>query len=91
MYAKVGIWEDIVREKMPHAHFLKQEDQAAVEQLGQQSDLPLFSTNITVETIPARRKNRINIPFSDPEARITFHLVYRKADEKRFRRFLSLL
>ena len=91
MYAKVGIWEDIVREKMPHAHFFKQEDQAAVEQLGQQSDLPLFSTNITIETIPARRKNRLNIPFSDPEAKIAFHLVYRKADEKRFRRFLSLL
>lgn len=91
MYAKVGIWEQIVRSKMPHARFLKQEDLDAVGELASNSDLPLFSSNITIEELPSRKNNRVNIPFSDKEAQITFYIIYTKENAKRFNHFITTL
>jgi DNA-binding transcriptional LysR family regulator len=91
MYAKVGIWEQIIRKKMPHARFFKQEDLDAVGELAGNSDLPMFSTNITMKEIPSRKKNRVNIPFSDDEASVTFYLVYAKKDAPRFRQLIHIL
>lgn len=82
MYAHVGFWEDIVREKMPHGKFFKQEDLDAVGELANSSDLPSFSSDITLRMIPSRRNNRINIPFSDPESRVTYYLIALKKTEK---------
>lgn len=86
MYAKVGIWEQIVRNQMPKARFFKQEELDTVGELASSSDLPMFSTNITMEEIPSRVKNRINIPFSDKDAEITFCLLYTKENANRFKR-----
>ncbi len=91
MYAKVGVWEQIVRNKMPNARFLKQEYLDAVGELANSSDLPSFSTNITMEELPSRKTNRVNIPFSDKEAQITFYLIYLKENTARFKRFLSTI
>lgn len=84
MYARVGVWEDIVREKMPNSIFYKQEDIDAVGALAAASELPGFTTDITQRIMPSRRNNRVNIPFSDPEAYMQFYLVCRDADTKRF-------
>lgn len=89
MYAHVGVWEDIVRTKMTRAKFYKQEDIEAVGELANNSDLPSFSTNITLEELPSRKNVRINIPFSDEEATITFYIVCTKENFKRFRNFLK--
>jgi hypothetical protein len=89
MYAHVGVWEDIVRAKMPHAKFYKQEDVEAVGELASNSDLPSFSTNITLEELPSRQNNRINILFSDEEPTITFYIVCSKENFKHFQRFLK--
>jgi DNA-binding transcriptional LysR family regulator len=89
MYAHVGVWEEIVRTKMPHAKFYKQEDIEAVGELANNSDLPSFSTNITLEELSSRQNNRINIPFSDEEATITFYIACTKENKKRYQRFLN--
>ena len=89
MYAHVGVWEDIVRTKMPHAKFYKQEDIEAVGELANNSDLPSFSTNITLEELSSRQNNRINVPFSNEEATIKFYIVCIKENFKRFQRFLK--
>lgn len=91
MYSKVGVWEQVVRSKMPYARFFKQEDIDAVGELASNSDFPLFSSNITMEEIPSRKKNRINIPFSDKEAQITFYLIYAKENIERFKQFITSL
>ncbi len=89
MYAHVGVWEDIVRTKMPRAKFYKQEDIEAVGDLASNSDLPSFSTNVTLAELRSRQNNRVNIPFSDEEAMMTFYIVCKKVDLKRFQRFLT--
>lgn len=91
MYAYVGFWEDVVREKMPHGKFFKQEDLDAVGELANSSDLPSFSSDVTLRMIPSRRNNRINIPFSDPESRVTYYLIALKKTAKLLRPFLSNL
>lgn len=80
MYAHVGFWEDIVREKMPHAVFFKQETMDAVGELAKYSDLPSFSSDITLEVNASRQNDRINIPFSDPESRVDFYLICLKSE-----------
>lgn len=75
MYAHVGFWEDIVRSKMPHSRFYKQEDLDAVGELAQYSDLPSFASDITMRIIKSRQKDRVNIPFSDLESRVTYYLI----------------
>lgn len=76
MYAHVGFWEDIVRKKMPHAKFFKQEDMDAVGELTRFSDLPSFASDITLQTMASRRNDRVNIPFSDPESLASYYLIY---------------
>lgn len=91
MYAHVGVWEDVVRTKMPHAKFYKQEDMEAVGDLASNSDLPSFSTNVTLAELRSRQNNRVNIPFTDREATITFYVVCKKTDFQRFQRFLNII
>lgn len=84
MYAHVGLWEDIVKEKMPHSKFYKQEDIDAVGELARSSDLPSFSTDISQKIMTSRDNGRINIPLSDNEAKSDFYLIYHKRDRKIF-------
>ncbi len=91
MYADVGFWEDIVRQKMPHAKFFKQENLDAVNELSRSSDLPSFSTDITQKIYPERRIERENIPFSDPEAFAQYYIVCLKENRKRLSALFRLL
>lgn len=91
MYAQVGVWEQVVHSKMPHAKFFKQEDLEAVDEITGNSSLPSFASNININELPSRQNNRINIPFSDKEATITFYLACLKKDEKRFKRLLRTI
>lgn len=80
MYAHVGFWEEIVREKMPHAKFFKQEDMDAVTELVRFSDLPSFVSDITLKRMSPRQNDRIYLPFSDPESYATYYLVCHAKD-----------
>lgn len=84
MYAHVGFWEDIVRQKMPHSKFFLQADLDAVGELAQYSDLPSFSSDITRKTARHRTSGRIHVPFSDPESFVTYYLICRQKDRKRW-------
>ena len=89
MYAHVGFWENIVREKMPNAVFFKQETIDAVGELARYSDLPSFSSDITLEMNATRQNDRINIPFSDPESRADFYLICLKSEYSKWKRLFS--
>lgn len=82
-YAKVGFWEDIIRQKMPHAKFFMQDDLDAVGELALSSDLPSFSSDITLRVMKSSYNNRINIPFSDPEAYVQYYLICMKKNKNR--------
>jgi DNA-binding transcriptional LysR family regulator len=91
MYAYVGIWDGIVRQKMPHSKFFVQEDMDAVGELARYSDLPSFSTDITMKTMESRQNGRVNIPFSDEESRIQYYLICRKKNEKKLQLLLRTI
>lgn len=80
MYAQTGIWDELMRRKMPHATFYRQENMDAVGDLAKFSSLPSFSTSISQKSLPSRQNGRINIPFSDTESCIDFYCIC-KAEE----------
>jgi DNA-binding transcriptional LysR family regulator len=77
MYAHVGFWDTVVRAKMPHSKFFLQNDLDAVGELARYSDLPSFSSDITQNAMPSRQNGRVNVPFSDPESKVTYYLICR--------------
>ena len=89
MYAQVGFWEQIVREKMPRSKFYLQSDMEAVGELARYSDLPSFSTDVTQRVMASRRDGRVNVPFSDAEAEAEYYLVYPHEDAGKWERLLS--
>lgn len=91
MYSEVGFWENVVREKMPHSAFFKQESIDAVGELARYSDLPTFTTDISMKNLPSRQNNRINIPFSDSESTATFYLICKTDHYTNFKKlFLNI-
>jgi DNA-binding transcriptional LysR family regulator len=90
MLADVGIWNEVAARMMPHAHFLKQESLEDVSTIIHSSELPSFASSITIHEIPSRRE-RINIPFTDPEADIVFYAAYLKKNTEKLSALLSIL
>lgn len=78
---RLGFWDDMCREKMPASRFLVQTDQFTMQELIRESSLPCFVTDVA-EYDEKIYGNRIVIPISDQEAKITFHIVYDGTDKK---------
>ncbi len=74
MASNVGIWEGLVREKMPSSTFLMQENTDSLKQVAESSSISGFSTDITLRVL-GRRGNRLSIPFSDAEAYMDFYCI----------------
>ncbi len=91
MYAHVGSWEDIVRTKMPHSKFFLQPDMEALGELARYSDLPSFTTDITLKRMETRQNGRVNIPFSDPESFAEFYLVCTLDNQPKWKRLFQSL
>jgi DNA-binding transcriptional LysR family regulator len=85
MYAHVGFWDGVVREKMPHSKFFLQNDLDAVGELARYSDLPSFASDITQKNLTSRLNGRVNVPFSDPESQVTYYLICRKNQMDRWK------
>lgn len=89
MYAHVGFWEKIVREKMPESRFFLQEDIDAVGELGKFSKLPHFSSDITIQAMPSRRNGRVHVPFSDPESHVCYYLACLEQNREKYTQWVS--
>lgn len=74
--SRLGFWDDLCRKMMPSSRFLVQTDPFAMQELIRESSLPSFVTDISRERNKEVLEKRIEIPISDPEAKITFYLVF---------------
>ena len=74
LYADIGFWSHLPREKMPHSRFLVQNERFALDELVASSVLPCFVSDITMET-DGKPENRLIIPIRDPEASVTYYTV----------------
>lgn len=89
MHAHVGFWENIVRQKMPNAKFFLQDDIEAVGELQRSSDLPSFSTDISLRVLKSRQNNRVSVPFQDTDAFVTYYLICSTKNKHKLSALLS--
>lgn len=73
LYADLGVWERLRREKMEGVHFIVQKERDAFADLITASALPNFTTNLTRRLSPPPMERR-EIPVLDEEASIDFYL-----------------
>ena len=96
MLSEVGVWDKLVRENMPDSSFLIQNDQNALGELIEASNLPNFATDITIRAyenmqIPSRDlSDRVLIPISDESATMDFYIVANKDLPSRYKSILGV-
>lgn len=74
---EIGFWTGLCRQKMPDSKFLIQADEFAFRALVRESFLPCFTTNLA-RNMESDLQGRKKIPITDPEANVTYHILYRK-------------
>ena len=74
---ELGFWDTLCREKMPSSRFLVQPEAEVFYELIRASSLPCFTTDYmqAQNTFP----ERVNIPLSDEEAKVTFYMVKKQS------------
>ena len=77
LFNPIGIWKDIVLEKIPNMNFLIQSDRIIYQELAEMQNLLHFRSNFTLER-EDNFKNNISIPIADKEAKMTFYCVCKK-------------
>ena len=83
LYSKIGIWYPMHLETQPHTHFILQDNREVFMDLTQNSTLPAFISNLSIEK-DGKPANRKIIPIFDKEATNTFYLVCKKKNKKLF-------
>lgn len=82
LFQEVGFWKDIVDKKLPDSRFLIQNERYSLMELIENSVMPAFTTDLASQYgIP---KNRISIPITDPEVNVSYYLVCKEENRKRF-------
>lgn len=87
LMSDVGFWYDMTLRKMPHSRFLVQNDRYTFNELVSASVLPSFSTDLGKEYL-GENADRVDIPITDDEAKVTYYLVCLKKNKKQFERLM---
>ena len=77
----IGFWSDLVRAKMPDSRFLVQTERYSLNELIENSLLPCFATDCSIES--RLLSGRVTIPISDKEANVSYYLVARREYQKK--------
>lgn len=77
LFSNIGFWAEIVRNKMPDSRFLLQSERYTFEELIENSVLPCFVTDITLEGVSGG-DSRVAVPISDREVNVTYYLTCKK-------------
>ncbi|MCC8061103.1 MAG: LysR family transcriptional regulator [Clostridiales bacterium] len=72
----IGFWSDLCHKTMPASRFLVQTDEFEFRELAKTSTLPYFVTNLASDADFVKR--RVIIPISNPEANVTFNMIFRQ-------------
>ena len=74
MAAEVGVWDSIVRDRMPSSKFLLQNDLDALSEISRASSIAGFVTDITLSVL-GDRGDRIPVRFADDDATIDYYCI----------------
>ena len=81
LYSRIGVWYPMHLETQPHTHFILQDNREVFMDLTQNSTLPTFISDLSIER-DGKPDNRKIIPIIDKEATNTFYLVCKKKNKK---------
>ena len=81
LYSKIGVWYPMHLETQPHTHFILQDNREVFMDLTQNSTLPTFISDLSIER-DGNPDNRKIIPIIDKEATNSFYLVCKKKNKK---------
>ncbi len=81
LYSRIGVWYPMHLETQPHTHFILQDNREVFMDLTQNSTLPTFISNLSIER-DGKPDNRKIIPIIDKEATNSFYLVCKKKNKK---------
>lgn len=90
VYHNLGVWEEVVRTQMPKARFIMQNGMDEYTEIVNSSSIPTFDTNWAIG-VYGKSVNRVSVPIRDDAAKMTFYVVCRKTDRRRFALMLSTL
>lgn len=82
----IGIWKQIIQQKIPHAKFLYQHDPNNFVEIRNNSIFPFFTTNITKLDPESRHEvanDRIEVKIKDQAAHQQFYACFLKSNKKR--------
>ena len=81
LYSRIGVWYPMHLETQPHTHFILQDNREVFMDLTQNSTLPTFISDLSMER-DGNPDNRKIIPIIDKEATNSFYLVCKKKNKK---------
>lgn len=81
LYSRIGVWYPMHLETQPHTHFILQDNREVFMDLTQNSTLPTFISDLSIER-DGKPDNRKIIPIIDKEATNSFYLVRKKKNKK---------
>ena len=88
MNTNVGVWLDILLDKLSHSDLLIQNSFDAFSELVQASNLPFFNSDQFIE-MGYESPGRISVPISDPEVHLTYWLTCLESEQKTYRRIFD--
>ncbi|MGN0707918.1 MAG: LysR family transcriptional regulator [Faecalibacterium sp.] len=78
----IGFWSDLVRSKMPDSRFLIQTERYSLHELIENSLLPCFATDCSIQG--RTLSGRVNIPISNEEVNVSYYLAARREYQEKY-------
>ena len=88
LYSNIGFWAELHKRTMPKTKFLVQEDRQAFTEIVKSSSLPSFTSNLSIKR-EGEIKDKVTIPFSNDEARVSFYLSILKSDKNKYAKLIN--
>lgn len=77
----IGVWKDIIQNEIPQAHFLYQQDLAALSELTHYTNFPIFRTNLSNLKDFDKDDGRTLLPLRDEAAGLEVYANYLKVNQ----------
>lgn len=90
LYSNIGFWKNLHDKKMPRTRFLHQDERHTFNEIVKNTLLPSFTTNLSIKR-EGKMKERVILPFTDPEAHVIFYLNCLKKYRFRFEGLFTYL
>lgn len=85
--SSVGIWKNILHDKLKKSKIIYQEDKESLLEMKRHSSLCAFATDLSIKNNLV--DNRINIPLKDEEASMSFYMMMKENYKPCFKEFFQ--